>query len=57
MSILVHEYSYDDEIRVAKQEGREEERTENARRMKADGIETALIGKYTGLTEAEIASL
>jgi predicted transposase/invertase (TIGR01784 family) len=73
MSILVHEYSYEDEMRVAKQEGRAECRTEgraegrtegrteglfeSARRMKADGIESALIGKYTGLSEEEIAAL
>jgi predicted transposase/invertase (TIGR01784 family) len=77
MSILVHEYSYEDEVRVAKQEGRVEgraeghaegraeghaegrveERIKNARRMKTDGIEPALISKYTGLSEEEIAAL
>jgi predicted transposase/invertase (TIGR01784 family) len=61
MSILVHEYSYEDEMRVAKQEGRAEGRTEglleSARRMKTDGIDPALISKYTGLSEDEIAAL
>jgi predicted transposase YdaD len=81
MSILVHEYSYEDEVRVAKQEGRVEGRAEghaegraeghaeghaegrvegckeNARRMKAEGIEQKLIAKCTGLSEEEIAAL
>jgi hypothetical protein len=69
MSILVHEYSYEDEMRVAKQEGleqgleqglvqgREEERTESARRMKEKSMDAALISEVTGLTEAEIAEI
>ena len=38
-------------------EGRQLERTENARRMKADGMDTSLITRYTGLSPAEINSL
>lgn len=38
-------------------EGRAEALFENARRMKADGMATELIAKYTGLTADEIASL
>jgi hypothetical protein len=65
MGILVHEYSFEDELRVAKEEvaeksreeGREEGREENARRMKADNMDPALIAKYTGLSEADIERL
>lgn len=38
-------------------EGRAEALKENARRMKADGMATGLIAKYTGLTAEEIESL
>jgi len=38
-------------------EGRDEERRANALRMKADGMEPALIAKYTGLSAEVIASL
>lgn len=38
-------------------EGREEERRDNARKMKEDSMPTALIAKYTGLTEEEIEKL
>ena len=38
-------------------EGREEERRENARKMKEDGMPAELITKYTGLTADEIANL
>lgn len=38
-------------------EGRAEALKENARRMKADGMATGLIAKYTGLTVEEIESL
>lgn len=38
-------------------EGRAEALKENARRMKADGMATDLIAKYTGLTVEEIESL
>jgi predicted transposase/invertase (TIGR01784 family) len=69
MSILVHEYSFEDELRIAKEEaaeralerglaqGIEQERMKNARRMKADGMDVALIAKYTGLSKADIAKL
>jgi predicted transposase/invertase (TIGR01784 family) len=81
MSILIHEYSFEDELRVAKEaaeergvlkgiekgreegiekgikKGREEERIENARRMKADGVDIALIAKYTNLPKEDIANL
>ena len=38
-------------------EGRAEERRENAHKMKEDSMPTALIAKYTGLTEEEIEKL
>jgi len=46
-------------IGIAKGEakGRAEEKKENARRMKADGMASALIAKYTGLPVNEIESL
>jgi predicted transposase/invertase (TIGR01784 family) len=40
-----------------KAEGRAEEKKENARRMKADGMSAELIAKYTGLTTEEIETL
>jgi len=40
-----------------REEGREEERLANAARMKADGVEPALIAKYTGLGIDDISKL
>lgn len=40
-----------------REKGREEAARENARRMKADGMATVLIAKYTGLNEQEIELL
>jgi predicted transposase/invertase (TIGR01784 family) len=40
-----------------KAEGKVEGKTESARRMKADGVEVALIAKYTGLSAADIEAL
>ncbi len=40
-----------------KAEGRAEEKKENARRMKTDGMSAELIAKYTGLTTEEIETL
>jgi hypothetical protein len=69
VSLLFEQYNYEDELRVVKEEalneglsigekkGREEERLANAQRMKADGVEPALIAKYTGLTVDEITRL
>jgi predicted transposase/invertase (TIGR01784 family) len=73
MSILVQEYNFEDELQVAKEEAEErgirkgradgiaqgfkENARANARNMKADGMEMALIVKYTGLSEADIAEL
>jgi predicted transposase/invertase (TIGR01784 family) len=68
-SLLVHDYSFEEELEVAKEEaeerglerGREEGEIhghlEDARRMKSDGMEAALITKYTGLSIDEIAEL
>lgn len=42
---------------AAKEEGREEERLTNARRMKAEGLNSELINRITGLSEEEIAAL
>jgi predicted transposase/invertase (TIGR01784 family) len=53
--------SYQDEIASAKtqgrEEGREEERYETARKMKAKGLDLALIAEISGLTEAELLAL
>ena len=43
--------------RKGREEGREEERLDTARRMKADGMSLELIAKYTGLTIEIIKSL
>ena len=40
-----------------REQGREEERLKNARAMKADGLPTDAISKYTGLTPEQIAQL
>lgn len=40
-----------------RKEGKDEANRENARRMKADGMPTELIAKYTGLTEAQVNAL
>jgi DNA repair protein RadC len=40
-----------------KEEGREEEKREIAKRMKKDGIDVKTIEKYTGLTKEEIEKL
>jgi predicted transposase/invertase (TIGR01784 family) len=54
-------YDNDGAIRTAEAKGRaegiEETRRENARKMKADGMSTELIAKYTGLTAEEINDL
>ena len=40
-----------------KQEGQHEERLNTARRMLADGLDVAVILKYTGLSAEDVASL
>ena len=53
--------SYQDEIASAKTQGREEgreaERDETARKMKAKGLDFVLIAEISGLSEAEIGAL
>jgi len=44
-------------IKKGEQKGRNNERFETARRMKADGLVVDLIAKYTGLSPAEIEAL
>ena len=44
-------------MREGREEGREEERLANARKMKAEGLDCELISKITGLTVEEIAVL
>lgn len=44
-------------ILQGKKEGREEEKYDMARKMKADNLNTGLISKYTGLSEEEIIKL
>lgn len=41
----------------AGEEGRAESRREVAGKMKADGLETSLIAKYSGLTVEEVEAL
>lgn len=43
--------------RKGRAEGREEANREAARRMKADGLSTEIINKYTGLSPEEIEVL
>jgi len=51
-------FSYDDLGYVrGKEEGRKAQAIETARQMKADGLPTATIAKYTGLTRDEIAKI
>jgi predicted transposase/invertase (TIGR01784 family) len=45
------------ELGQARYEGREEGKVESAARMKADGMEAALIAKYTGLSIERIREL
>ena len=44
-------------VDTAHREGKEENAIETARKMKKDGMSTALIAKYTALTEQEIKAL
>ena len=46
-----------DVMRTARREGRQEGQIETARKMKADGLEPALIMKYTDFSLAEIEAL
>jgi predicted transposase YdaD len=46
-----------EEERLASAQRIKEERLANARRMKADGVEPALIARYTGLPVEEIKRL
>jgi predicted transposase/invertase (TIGR01784 family) len=56
-NMLITEWDNDEAVEVAREEGveegiergRGEERVETAARMKADGMDIALIAKYTGL--------
>ncbi|MDR1495343.1 MAG: Rpn family recombination-promoting nuclease/putative transposase [Clostridiales Family XIII bacterium] len=72
MSILVHEYSYEDELRVTKMEGEEkgfaagraeeaqkahEATAASARRMKAKGLSTREIAEFLDIPEAEVEKL
>ena len=47
----------EDGFRLGKEDGQKAAKIENARRMKADGMDPALIAKYTGLPETEILKL
>ncbi|MFN8486672.1 MAG: Rpn family recombination-promoting nuclease/putative transposase [Caldilineaceae bacterium] len=49
--------SYQDEIQSAEQKGRAAERAETARKMKAKGLDLALIAEISGLSESEILAL
>jgi predicted transposase YdaD len=73
VSLLFEQYNYEDELRVVKEEalneglsmgraeglsiGEKKGREDNAKRMKADGVEPALIAKYTGLPVDEVKRL
>ena len=52
-TLAVMDGQYQDGMAV----GRAEEKKENARRMKEDGMSSELISKYTGLTADEVESL
>lgn len=56
-NIAVYEGQYLEGLEKGEARGRAEALTENARRMKADGMASALIAKYTGLSVDEIESL
>ena len=56
-TIAVMEGQYLEGLEKGIEKGKAEERIENARKMKADGMAVELIAKYTGLTFEEIASL
>ena len=47
----------EDGFRLGKEDGQRTNQLENARRMKADGMNPELIAKYTGLPESEIFKL
>jgi hypothetical protein len=65
MNMLITEFDVEEYYKVGRMEGVEEgmekgaelNRMENAKRMKADGMDVALIGKYTGLTAMEVEKL
>jgi predicted transposase YdaD len=61
MNMLITEFDVDEYYKVGREEGREEgaesARVEYARRMKADGVDVALIRKYTDLSAEEIEKL
>ena len=44
-------------FKQGKEDGKKANQLENARRMKADGLDPKLIAKYTGLPESEIINL
>ena len=56
-TLAVMDGQYQDGMAVGRAEGRAEEKKENARRMKEDGMSSELISKYTGLTADEVESL
>ena len=47
----------EDGFRLGKEDGRKDAHFEDARRMKADGLDPKLIARYTGLSESEILNL
>jgi hypothetical protein len=64
LSMLLTEWNMEDALRVARQEEREDERQkaeakdrDRAKRMKADGYDTATIARYFEFTPAEIMDL
>ncbi|PKL75123.1 MAG: hypothetical protein CVV27_16990 [Candidatus Melainabacteria bacterium HGW-Melainabacteria-1] len=52
----IQEYEHKAQLK-GKLEGELESKRETARKMKADGLEDAVISKYTGLSKKEILSL
>lgn len=49
--------SVPDGFKLGIEDGIKTNQLENARRMKADGLDSKLIAKYTGLPESEILTL
>ena len=55
--IMTLEEELDVRYSIGKKEGREDEKKDTARKMKADGLDDEIISKYTGLSIEEIEKL
>ena len=59
MDVLAGQYQEGIEqgIEIGKEQGKEEATRDNARKMRIEGLDLALIAKISGLREAEILAL